>query len=162
MVRDVDKLDKLPDSKIRDNDQQYLEKHKVDAMFGEVLDHLLMEKPPDPIQFIIDCLQFGPGEASQDKKTGLPVNRKTKLEAVFNVIDKTGSGRISFKMLQAYTNKFGGKTMKDDQLRAIFKDFRPEKDSLITKEEFFAFFSHTSRIITNADFETMIGHLMKA
>lgn len=162
MVRDVDRLDRLPDGDIRDLDQQYLDQHKLDELFSTIVENIVMQQPPDPVQYIIDSIEFGPGEAQQDVKTGLPAYRLQKLEGVFASIDKAGTGKVSFKMLQAYTNKFGGKTLKEELLRTIFKDFKPDRDNMIGLDEFLMFFSHVSKTITNADFSTMIGHMMKA
>jgi hypothetical protein len=58
-------------------------------MSGVLLD-LLAEQPADPIQYIIDWVQFGKIQASQDVATGLPSHRREQLLRVFACIDKVG------------------------------------------------------------------------
>jgi hypothetical protein len=51
---------------------------------------MLAEQPGDPVQYMIDWVQAGKDQASQDVGTGLPRHRQYKLLRVFGAIDKVG------------------------------------------------------------------------
>mmetsp|Transcript_15079 Transcript_15079/g.32687 ORF Transcript_15079/g.32687 Transcript_15079/m.32687 type:complete len:163 (-) Transcript_15079:10-498(-) len=161
MVRDVDKLDPVPDGKLAQIDKDYLERHQLDKLFNGILTNMIQLKPLDPVQYIIDSVQYGAEYAKQDPKTGLPEHRKNKLMNVFRVMDKEGIGKISFRGLQSYTQKYGGESLGDAELRSIFSDFQPSSsDNLIGLEEFLVFFAKVSRTIPNAPFDLLIKELM--
>ncbi|KAJ9517867.1 hypothetical protein QJQ45_004194 [Haematococcus lacustris] len=117
--RDVDALDPLPDSKLKEEDQAYLE----------------------------------PG-------TGLPEHRKGKLLDLFRVIDTDNRGKISLQSLEAYTRKYGGTCISQQDLASMFTDFRPGQDNLVTQREFLVFFSKVSKAMPNAAFDELIRDLM--
>ncbi|KAG2501852.1 hypothetical protein HYH03_000350 [Edaphochlamys debaryana] len=158
--RHVDKLDVLPDEELKRQDEAYLTKHKLDALFGEILQGLVQEMPSDPVQFIIDSVQYGAEQAKQDPETSLPLHRKAKLLDLFRVIDKQNTGRISFRSMQMYANRYGGQTLGAEELSSIFRDFKPASDNLVTQDEFLVFFSRVSRTITNEQFETMVKEML--
>ncbi|GFR39780.1 hypothetical protein Agub_g265 [Astrephomene gubernaculifera] len=158
--RHVDKLDTLPDELLKKHDEEYLAKHQLDKLFGVILQGLVQEMPLDPVQFIIDSVQYGVDQASQDPETGLPVHRKERLMELFRIIDKQGTGRISFRALQMYANRYGGQTLGAEELTSIFSDFKPGSDNLINQEEFLVFFSRVSKTITNSQFEAMIKEMI--
>ncbi|PNH12933.1 hypothetical protein TSOC_000157 [Tetrabaena socialis] len=159
-ARHVDKLDVLPDELLKKQDEAYLAKHQLDKLFGEILQGLAQEMPRDPVQFIIDSVQYGVEMAKQDPQSGLPEHRKAKLLDLFRVIDKQGTGRISYRSMQLYVNRYGGQTLGADELSSIFSDFRPGSDNLISQEEFLVFFSRVSKTITNAQFEAMVEEMI--
>eukprot|EP00879_Flechtneria_rotunda_P007847 GHRR01008223.1.p1 GENE.GHRR01008223.1~~GHRR01008223.1.p1 ORF type:complete len:164 (+),score=42.34 GHRR01008223.1:222-713(+) len=159
MVRDVDKLDPLPDEVIRQQDQEYMMTHQLDKLLCSLLAGILKQKPQDCLQFIIDSITLGPEQAQQDSETGLPVHRQEKLMQVFKIIDKEGTGKISLRMLQNYANKYGGETLTLDELRALFQDFKPSNEHYINLKEFLMFFSKVSSTITNRDFASMVDEL---
>eukprot|EP00775_Hariotina_reticulata_P013723 gene13723-13845_t len=159
LVRDVDQLDPLPDDRIRQQDHDYMAEHQLDRLFSGLLSELLMHKPPDPLQYIIDNLTLGADQAVQDDETGLPLHRKDKLAKVFKIIDKEGTGKISLRMLQNFANKYGGETLSIDDLRGLFQDFKPASENFITFHEFLLFFSKVSSTITNKDFEEMVDEM---
>lgn len=158
--RHVDKLDTLPDELLKKQDEAYLAKHQLDKLFADILEGLVTETPPDTVQYIIDCVAYSKGEAKQDSKTGLPEHRKAKLLDLFRVIDRGNTGRISFRSMQMYVNKYGGQTLNADELSSIFTDFKPGSDNLISQSEFLVFFSRVSKTITNAQFEEMVKELL--
>jgi len=119
--RDVDRLDPLPDGKICEQDQAYLERHQIGPLFNKLMHQLMRHAPADPVQYMIDSLTLSPEDAAQDPETGLPKHRQSKLEKVFRIIDKSGTGRMSMRALQAYANSHGGETLTNADLRAIFK-----------------------------------------
>ena len=41
------------------------DKHQLDGFFAEVLNHLITDQPPDPLQYIIDTALFGADYAKQ-------------------------------------------------------------------------------------------------
>ena len=96
---------------------------------------------------------------AQDPETGLPEHRKAKLLDLFRVIDKDNVGRISFRNLQRYTNKYGGQMLSGEELTSIFTDVNPGSDNLISQEEFVVFFSRVSKTINNEAFDSMIKEL---
>ncbi|WIA09033.1 hypothetical protein OEZ85_008447 [Tetradesmus obliquus] len=159
LVRDVDKLDPMPDEKLRQLDEDYVIQHQLDKLLGGLMSDILKHKPQDPLQFIIDSITLGPEHAMQDVETGLPLHRREKLEQVFKIIDKDGSGKISLRMLQNYANKYGGETLTLDDLRGLFQDFKPASEHFINLKEFLRFFSEVSATITNKDFEAMIEEM---
>jgi Ca2+-binding EF-hand superfamily protein len=71
-----------------------------------------------------------------------------------------GTGRISYRMLTQYTNKYGGASLSADELRSIFTDFKPGADNLITQDEFITFFSRVSRTISNSDFDALVNDML--
>ncbi|KIZ03041.1 flagellar associated protein [Monoraphidium neglectum] len=156
MGRDVDRLDPMPDGKLYEQDQAYLEQHGVGPLFSGLLADIARTMPADPVQFMIDSLTLGPEQAEQSPETGLPKHRQSKLEKVFRIIDKAGTGRMSLRALQAYANSHGGDTLTNADLKTIFKDFKPGQDHLVGLPQFLAFFSRVSRTINNKDFEEMI------
>ncbi|PNW88558.1 hypothetical protein CHLRE_01g034550v5 [Chlamydomonas reinhardtii] len=158
--RHVDKLDTLPDEQLKKQDEAYLAKHQLDKLFGECLQGLVQEMPRDPVQFIIDSVHYGVDQAKQDPVTGLPLHRKTKLLELFRVIDKQDTGRISFRSMQMYANRYGGQTLGPEELSSIFTDFKAGSDNLITQEEFLVFFSRVSKTITNEQFESMVKEMI--
>ncbi|GLC43284.1 hypothetical protein PLESTB_001489900 [Pleodorina starrii] len=158
--RHVDKLDVLPDELLKKQDEAYLAKHQLDVLFGEILQGLVKEMPTDPVQFIIDSVAYGVDQAVQDKESGMPLHRKLRLLDLFRIIDKQGTGRISFRAMQQYANRYGGQTLGAEELGSIFSDFKPGSDNLITQDEFVKFFSRVSKTITNAQFEAMVKEMM--
>mmetsp|Transcript_3061 Transcript_3061/g.8086 ORF Transcript_3061/g.8086 Transcript_3061/m.8086 type:complete len:156 (+) Transcript_3061:59-526(+) len=148
------------DDKLRDIDKAYLDKHKIGPMFETLLSNMVQHQPQDPLQYIIDSVEFNAEYAKQDPATGLPEHRKAKLLDVFRLIDKEGRGRISYQNLQSYATKYGGATLKDEELQSIFSDFHPGKDSQITMQEFLVFFSKASKAVPNAAFDSLIQELM--
>lgn len=54
---------------------------------------------------------------------------------LFRVIDRGNTGRISFRSMQMYVNKYGGQTLNADELSSIFTDFKPGSDNLISQSE---------------------------
>lgn len=156
--RDVDKLDALPDEKIKEQDKRYLSCHKVDELLGDIMRRLLEHGPADPVQYIIDSLSLDYELAMQDPKTGLSMYRKKKLLELFKIMDKDGSGKLSFRKLQDYSNQYGGMTLSYNELCSIFKDFQAGSDE-VTLEEFLVFFSKVSRTKTNQEFATMIQEM---
>lgn len=161
MVRDIDKLESVPDKSYAETDKVYLEKHKISCLLEDLLGQLLYEKPPDPLQYMIDFMSLGEEPARQDKDTGLSAHRKAKLVNVFQTIDKEGQGKISLRMLQNYANKYGGETLGLDELRSIFADFNPSADMQVGLPSFLTFFSKVSRLMTNADFDTMVEEMSR-
>ncbi|GAX81777.1 hypothetical protein CEUSTIGMA_g9205.t1 [Chlamydomonas eustigma] len=159
-VRDVDKLLALPDSKIAQLDKDYLDKHGIELLFNNLLVDLVTLKPLDPIQYIIDSIQYGQEYSKQDPKTGLPEYRKDSLVCIFNHLDKAKLGRISFKGLERFASKFGGETLGQEELHSIFKDFNPHSDNLIDLDQFLLFFAKVSRTITNYNFEELVKNML--
>ncbi|KAI8476446.1 MAG: hypothetical protein J3K34DRAFT_510027 [Monoraphidium minutum] len=159
MGRDVDRLDPMPDGKLCEQDQAYLEKHGIGQLFNGIVLDIARQAPADPLQFMIDTLTLGPELAMQSAETGLPKHRQSKLEKVFRVIDKAGTGKLSLRALQAYANSHGGETLTNADLRAIFKDFKPGMDHLVGLPQFLTFFSRVSRTINNRDFDAMVDEM---
>eukprot|EP00798_Chlamydomonas_sp_ICE-L_P004842 gene4842-34598_t len=124
-VRDVDKLDPLPDGMLKKIDAEYLEKQQIQPMFGGLVTNLVTLKPMDPIQYMIDYVQYGAEYAVQDGKTGLPEHRRTKLMDVFNVLDSSQAGKISYENFSSYVKKYGAPTLTEEDLGSIFTDFQP-------------------------------------
>ncbi|KXZ55390.1 hypothetical protein GPECTOR_3g516 [Gonium pectorale] len=50
---------------LKKQDEAYLAKHKLDALFGEILQGLSQEMPRDPVQYIIDSVRYGVDQAKQ-------------------------------------------------------------------------------------------------
>jgi len=159
-VRDVDKLLDLPDSKIATLDKDYLDKHGIEPLFNNLLIDLVTLKPLDPIQYIIDSIQYGQEYAKQDAKTGLPEYRKDRLLGIFHHLDKAQLGHISFKGLENFASKYGGETLGQEELQSIFKDFNPHGDNLINQDQFVLYFAKVSRTITNNSFEELVRNMM--
>ncbi|KAF6266705.1 hypothetical protein COO60DRAFT_10015 [Scenedesmus sp. NREL 46B-D3] len=158
-VRDVDKLEPIPDEKLRQLDEEYVVQHQLDKLLGGLMSDMLKHKPQDPLQFIIDSITLGSKNAIQDPETGLPLHRREQLVQVFKIIDKDGIGKISLRMLQNYANKYGGETLTLDELRGLFQDFKPASEHFINVHEFLCFFSKVSATITNKDFKAMIEEM---
>lgn len=159
-VRDVDKLLSITDGKLAQQDMEYLEKHHLNKLFTELFTNLLTMKPLDPVQYIIDSVQFSSDFAQQDPKTGLPEYRRAKLADVFKVMDKSGSGTISFSGLQQYTSKYGGEVLGDQELKSIFRDFKSQGGNVINLDEFLTFFAKVSRTIPNMQFDQLVSDLL--
>ena len=70
-------------------------KHQLEQLFSGVLLDLLAEQPADPMQYIIDWVQAGREQATQDPATGLPRQRREKLLRVFSTIDKVRGGPLA-------------------------------------------------------------------
>jgi hypothetical protein len=73
--RDVDRIDPLPDNRIKEEDKRYLQQHQTDQLLGDVMRKLLESSPPDPVQYVIDCISLDYELAAQDPKTGLSIYR---------------------------------------------------------------------------------------
>ncbi|KAG1663326.1 hypothetical protein FOA52_006285 [Chlamydomonas sp. UWO 241] len=159
-VRDVDALLAVGDGKMAVEDRDYLEKHGIKGLIAGLMEDLLRDTPKDPVQFMIDSVEFSSEFAKQDQATGLPEHRRSKLEDVFKTLDKAGSGAISFDGLQAFSSKHGGVTLGDAELRSIFNDFAPQGGTAITLPEFFAYFAKVSCTMPNAAFTQLIKDLM--
>ncbi|GBF89141.1 flagellar associated protein [Raphidocelis subcapitata] len=164
MVRDADRLDPLPDGALCARDLEYLQRHGVGPLLNGLVLALTKAAPPDPLQFLIDSLQLGTEGAEQasaaaNPETGLPRHRQAKLEKVFRIIDRSGTGRMSMRALQAYANSHGGETLTNADLRALFRDFKPGDDQLVGLQQFLAFFGRVSRTMTNKDFDSMIKEM---
>merc|ERR1711976_368802 len=157
MVRHVDALDPLPDAKIKELDAAYLETHKIDEMFEEILQLLLQHKPLDHMQFVIDCLTYdNKDDAIQDPVLGMSRYRLGKLEQVFDYIDKDVDGKVRYSDVQTFMSRFGGQVLTQDELKEIFKDFDSSSDGLVVKPEFYKFFSKISQKQRNSEFNQMI------
>lgn len=161
MVRDVDRLDPVPDLKLKELDLEYLKKHKIEALLGDLLQNVVKNGPPNPVQYMIDYLQYDAASAQQDPATGLSEHRRVRLLEVFQAIDSQRTGKISLRMLQTYANKYGGETLTIEDLHQLFKDFQPAGDNMIGRQEFFAFFARVSRTMSNPDFEEMVREMIK-
>mmetsp|Transcript_76712 Transcript_76712/g.155915 ORF Transcript_76712/g.155915 Transcript_76712/m.155915 type:complete len:173 (+) Transcript_76712:66-584(+) len=159
-VRDVDKLLAVTDGKLAEDGAAYMEKHQINAMLGELVTNLVTLQPKDPLQYIIDSVEFSPEFARQDPETGLPEHRRSKLEDVFKLLDKEGLGSVSFDGLQQYSAKHGGGTLGDDDLQSMFTDFAPSGGTRITLPEFLAYFAKVSRTMPNPTFATLVADLM--
>mmetsp|Transcript_19167 Transcript_19167/g.34685 ORF Transcript_19167/g.34685 Transcript_19167/m.34685 type:complete len:172 (-) Transcript_19167:562-1077(-) len=157
--RDVDKLDALPDEKLKRLDREYFERKDIRGLLDGLLESLIVQQPLDPVQFIIDYLQYSPDYAKQDPETGLPEHRKNKLLDVFLAIDKARTGKVSLDNLRSYANKYGGLSLTVHELSSMFQDFKPHGDNFITRSEFITFFSRVSRTINNENFNKMINEL---
>ncbi|XP_075265100.1 uncharacterized protein LOC142357343 [Convolutriloba macropyga] len=161
MVRHVDALDPLPDNKIKEEDAAYLEKHGIDKIFEDVLQRLLMTKPKDHMQYIIDLMTFSnPDDATQDPKTGLSNYRTRKLEKIFEYMDKDVDGKVRYQDVQLFTSRYGGQVLTQDELKEIFTDFDQSEDNSITKDEFYLFFSKVSLRQKNAEFDQMVEEML--
>jgi hypothetical protein len=85
VIREVDKLEPVPDDQLRRQGKEYLvsalkckltceslfdaksaqEKHNINNLFNGLLQDLLKQQPRDPVQFMIDAITLGPDEAVQ-------------------------------------------------------------------------------------------------
>lgn len=130
-------------------------------VLSELMANLCTHLPADPIQYMIDSVQYGPDYAKQDS-TGLPEHRKEKLMHVFAKMDEMGSGKVSFRGLQSFASKFGGQSLSEAELGTIFSDFNPSASSehMITQDEFLTFFSKVSQTINNRAFSDLISDLL--
>ncbi|GMH37320.1 hypothetical protein BSKO_05193 [Bryopsis sp. KO-2023] len=156
---EVDRINPLPDSKIEALDRKYLEENKVDELLGGILERMLVEKPPDPIQYMADCIEHDFDSASQDSTTGLPARRKKKLEGVFDYMNKDGTGKISFQEIRQFAATTGT-SMSDKELKGIFTDFDSNKDNQISLKEFLVFFGRSAKPMNNEEFDELIKELM--
>ncbi|KAK9811864.1 hypothetical protein WJX72_011393 [[Myrmecia] bisecta] len=159
--RHVDALDALPDAKIGAADAAYLEKHKIDQLFAELLEHLLRARPTFPVQFMVDALQHGCELAQQDPLTGMTGIRRNKLTDVFDAIDQAKTGKIRFSDIEAFVNKHNVETLSTSELRQIFDDVDTRQDSLITIDEFLGFFGKVSQRLSNAAFDNMVQQMLQ-
>ncbi len=72
MVRGVDRLDPLPDAKICEQDQAYLQQHQIGALFSQLMLDVMCHAPADPVQFMIDSLTLGAEDAMQAGVLAVP------------------------------------------------------------------------------------------
>lgn len=63
--RDVDRLDPVPDERLKEDDKAYLVKHDLEKLFNDLLTHLIVQKPLDPVQFVIDTVLYNADYAKQ-------------------------------------------------------------------------------------------------
>lgn len=161
ILRDIDRLESLPDESIRKQDQEYLVSQKVQDIFDGLLGGLLKEKPVDPIQYIIDLLQYSADEARQDGLTGLPLRRQKRLKELFSSIDQAGEGQVSQNMLRLYAGRFGGSASSQDELADLFRDIKANDDNYVNYEGFLKFFSKLSSSLSNDLFDQMMDEMTK-
>jgi len=164
--RDVDALDALPDAKLKAQDAAYLTKNGIDVLFGSLLRHVIQLKPADPLQYMIDSVEYSPEYATQDPATGLPEHRKNRLQDVFRIMDSQGLGKISINELHAFMTKYGGQTLPPEELESVFTDLesgdgRGDGNGLVSLHQFLLFFSKVARSMPNAQFNEMVAELTK-
>lgn len=61
----VQRLAAVSDEQLQSDDVAYMARHKLDALFSDLLAALLKQKPRDPLQYVIDALALGPQHAQQ-------------------------------------------------------------------------------------------------
>ena len=66
-------------------------------LMAGMLKEIVMTKPQDPVQYMVDYMVMDEGMASQDKY-GLSKYRRGKLLDIFNLMDKNGSGAVDYKV----------------------------------------------------------------
>lgn len=124
-----------------------------------MLKEIIISKPVDPLQYMLDYMVMGVNDAKQDKY-GLSKYRRGKLLDIFNVMDKNGSGAVDYKEIKEHSAKFGGQALMEEELREVFRDFDTSGDHQIDKDEFLAFFSRSVKALSNKEFDAMVGEMM--
>ncbi|GMH36858.1 hypothetical protein BSKO_04731 [Bryopsis sp. KO-2023] len=132
MARDIDRLNPLPDSSIEEASREYLMKHNIDGFIGGLLEKTLKNRPPDVLQYIADCLEFGPEEAQQDS-----------------------SGSITFNEISSYAT-----ALSLEELNEIFNDFSRENRMHITMDRFLMFFGRIALPMNNHHFKELVDEMM--
>mmetsp|Transcript_38362 Transcript_38362/g.53256 ORF Transcript_38362/g.53256 Transcript_38362/m.53256 type:complete len:161 (-) Transcript_38362:241-723(-) len=144
---------------IKQADKTYLEKHHVKALMHQLLTDIVVQKPVDPIQYLVDVLSFDdPNDAKQDK-FGLSIFRRRKLYDIFKQMDKNENGSVDFSEIQAHTSRYGGNALTKEEMEEIFKDFDSTGDRKITVEEFMQFFARAVSQMDNEEFDKMVGEM---
>jgi Ca2+-binding EF-hand superfamily protein len=69
-------------------------------------------------------------------------------------------GKVKYQDVELFTSRFGGRVLTKEELKNIFTDFDQSRDGLVTKNEFFKFFSKISQRQNNADFDSMIDDML--
>jgi hypothetical protein len=62
--------------------------------------------------------------------------------------------------IKEHSAKYGGQALTEEELREVFRDFDTSGDHQIDKEEFLAFFSRSVKVLSNKEFEVMVGEMM--
>lgn len=100
----------------------------------------------------------------QDPTYGLSASRIGKLTEVFNHVDRVKEGFISQEALENYARNFGGKFIGEEELDALFKDFKPtggpEPGTAVSLSDFLGFFAHLVRSVSNPKFEQLVADLL--
>ena len=147
------------DQKIKAADEEYLARHQIKDLMAAMLQEVVMRKPRDPVQYLVDYLTMDPSRAAQDAN-GVSAYRRARLLDVFKVMDADGDGKVDFKECQGFTGKHGGKVLSETELSAIFGDIDSSMDALIDEDEFVRFFSRVVRSMSNPDFDAMIEEML--
>uniref|UniRef100_A0A7S0SFB3 EF-hand domain-containing protein n=1 Tax=Mantoniella antarctica TaxID=81844 RepID=A0A7S0SFB3_9CHLO len=141
------------------SDQEYLVTHNIQDLMAGMLREIVVTKPMDPIQYMVDHMVLGAEQATQDA-LGLSHYRRSKLMAIFGQMDKNGSGAVDFKEIKAHSSKNGGQALTEEELREVFRDFDTSGDHQIDSAEFLAFFSRSVKALSNAEFDIMAAEMM--
>ena len=104
------------DQKIKAADEDYLARHQIKDLMAAMLQEVVMRKPLDPVQYLVDYLTLDPSLAAQDEN-GVSAYRRARLLEVFKVMDD-GDGKVNFKECQGFTGKHGGKVLSETELSA--------------------------------------------
>lgn len=147
------------DQKIKAADEDYLARHQIKDLMAAMLQEVVMRKPLDPVQYLVDYLTLDPSLAAQDEN-GVSAYRRARLLEVFKVMDADGDGKVNFKECQGFTGKHGGKVLSETELSAIFGDIDSSMDALIDEDEFVRFFSRVVRTMGNPAFNAMIDDML--
>ena len=87
-----------------------------------MLKEIITTKPADPVQYMVDYLVMDVNDAKQDKY-GLSKYRRGKLTAIFNLMDKNGSGAVDYKEIKEHSAKYGGQALTEARGHPIHAPF---------------------------------------
>ena len=138
--------------------EAYLRTQNCNELVGGMLEGLIVEKPMDTVQFLIDHLE---GRDARQDENGLSAFRRNLLEGLFKKMDKDGGGSIDINELKEYVVRFGGDSVSDQDIMAIAADIDTDGNGQIEWIEFLLFFARSLNLLSNQEFEAVVNSMLE-